>query len=192
MKRVLIVGCPGAGKSTLAKQLAKITDLPLVHLDRHYWLPGWQRPDRAAWERTIASLLSQSAWIMDGNYSGTLEHRLAAADTLIHLNYPTWLCVWRVIRRTAVGLGRNRDDELIPGCPERFDWSFLRFVIKYRKEQRERDLVLMGRFPGRVFRFTSPSRLSAFIAAIEPVADRRSREVTGAPAGDRFRSDSVV
>lgn len=179
MKRVLIVGCPGAGKSTLAKQLAKVTGLPLVHLDKLYWLPGWQRPDSATWQKTIEGLVSRRAWIMDGNYSGTLEQRLASADTLIHLDYPTWLCLCRVIRRTIGGLGRNRDDELAPGCPERFDWSFLRFVINYRNDQRERDLARMAGFPGRVFRFSSPSRLSSFVAAIELAADKRSRQDTG-------------
>ena len=108
MKRVLIVGCPGAGKSTLAKELAEATRLPVVHLDRHYWQPGWQRPDSASWQKTVEKLAAQSEWIMDGNYSGTLEQRLASADTLIHLDYTTSLCLWRVIRRTVSGLGRNR------------------------------------------------------------------------------------
>jgi adenylate kinase family enzyme len=170
IKRVLIVGCPGAGKSTLAKQLSEITGLPLIYLDRHYWLPGWRRPDSASWRRTIEGLISQPAWIMDGNYSGTLEQRLASADTLIHLDYPTGLCLWRVIRRTASGFGRNRYDELAPGCPERFDWSFLRFVINYRKDQRGRDLARMAAFTGRLFRFTSPADLSAFIASLRNAA----------------------
>ena len=146
MKRVLIVGCPGAGKSTLAKELAEATRLPVVHLDRHYWQPGWQRPDSASWQKTVEKLAAQSEWIMDGNYSGTLEQRLASADTLIHLDYTTSLCLWRVIRRTVSGLGRNRGDQLAPGCPERFDWAFFRFVINYRKEQRQRDLARMEGF----------------------------------------------
>lgn len=76
MKQVLIVGCPGAGKSTLAKELAEATRLPVVHLDRHYWQPGWQRPDSASWQKTVEKLAAQSEWIMDGNYSGTLEQQI--------------------------------------------------------------------------------------------------------------------
>lgn len=172
MKRVLIVGCPGAGKSTLAKELAEATRLPVVHLDRHYWQPGWQRPDSASWQKTVEKLAAQSEWIMDGNYSGTLEQRLASADTLIHLDYTTSLCLWRVIRRTVSGLGRNRGDQLAPGCPERFDWAFFRFVINYRKEQRQRDLARMEGFDGRVFRFTSPAELLGFVAAIKKAAQK--------------------
>lgn len=174
MQRVLIVGCPGAGKSTAARQLAAITGLPLVHLDRHYWRPGWQRPDSASWRKEMENLVSQPVWIMDGNYSGTLERRLESADTLIHLDYPTWLCVWRVLRRTVSGFGRNRQDELAPGCPERFDWSFLRFVIGYREKQRGRDMERMEGFAGRVFRFTSPSSLSVFIAALGQTACKKN------------------
>lgn len=170
MRRILIVGCPGAGKSTVARQLAEITGLPVIHLDRHYWLPNWTRPDNSSWRRTTESLASQPAWIMGGNYSGTLEQRLRSADTLIHLDYPTWLCVWRVIKRTVSGWGRSRDNELAPGCRERFDWAFLRFVINYRKEQRDRDLVRMSGFSGRIFRFTSPPELSAFVAALRAAA----------------------
>ncbi|MCA3565172.1 MAG: adenylate kinase [Methylocystis sp.] len=170
MRRILIVGCPGAGKSTLAKELAEITSLPVIHLDRHYWLPGWRRPDSDSWQKTIEKLASQPEWIIDGNYSGTLQQRLSSADTLIHLDYPTALCVWRVVRRTIAGWGRNRGDQLAPGCPDRFDWPFLKFVINYRKEQRERDLVRMERFVGRALRFTSPKDLSAFVNALRRAA----------------------
>ncbi len=163
MRRVLIVGCPGAGKSTLAKELANITKLPLIHLDRYYWLPGWQRPDSVSWQKIVEKLISQPAWIMDGNYSGTLKQRLASADTLIHLDYPTSLCLWRVVRRTAGGWRRNRDNQFVPGCPERFDWFFFRFVLNYRRDMRQRDLALMEGFEGRVCRFTSPNGLLDFV-----------------------------
>jgi adenylate kinase family enzyme len=171
MQRVLILGCPGAGKSTAAKQLAAITGLPCIHLDQHYWLPGWQRPDKTAWRQTIDSLTSRPAWIMDGNYSGTIALRLAAADTLIHLDYPTALCVRRVLGRTLRGWGSDRGTELPTGCRERFDWPFLRFVIQYRTRQRDRDLGHMAGFSGKTFRFTAPAELSRFLAML----DRQSR-----------------
>lgn len=99
MRRVLVLGCPGSGKSMATRQLSAITGLPVIHLDQHYWLPGWRRPDSAAWTKIVGDLADQSAWIMDGNYSGTLEQRLRRADTLIHLDYPTWLFLWRAVLR---------------------------------------------------------------------------------------------
>lgn len=172
MKRVLIVGCPGAGKSTAAKALSEVTGLPVIHLDRHYWQPGWRVPDGDAWRATVDTLAAESSWIMDGNYSGTLTPRLARADTLIHLDYPTALCVWRVLRRTTLGWGRSRADTG-PGCPERFDAEFLHFVVNYRRNQRARDMARMAGFAGEVHRFTKPAELTAFIAA--------RRRVVGAP-----------
>jgi len=164
LKRVLIVGCPGAGKSTAARALSEITGLPVIRLDRHYWQPGWRMPDGDVWRATVGTLAAEPRWIMDGNYSGTLELRLARADTLIHLDYSTRLCLWRVLRRTALGWGRSRAD-LGPDCPERFDPKFLHFVVHYRRDQRARDMARMAGFAGEVHRFTRPAELKAFITA---------------------------
>ncbi|WP_244628315.1 adenylate kinase [Tardiphaga robiniae] len=164
LKRILIVGCPGAGKSTAARALSEITGLPVIHLDRHYWLPGWRMPDSDVWRTTVEALAAEPCWVMDGNYSGTLVSRLARADTLIHLDYSTGLCLWRVLRRATLGWGRVRADTG-PGCPERFNAEFLRFVVNYRRNQRVRDMERMADFAGEVHRFTRPAELAAFIAA---------------------------
>lgn len=164
MQRVLIVGCPGAGKSTAAKALSEVTGLPVIHLDRHHWQAGWKMPNREVWRETVKTLAAEPCWIMDGNYSGSLPHRLERADTLIHLDFPTRLCFWRVLRRTALGWGRPRED-LGPGCPERFDGEFLRFVLNYRRDQRDKDIAQMAGFTGALHRFTRPAELAAFIAA---------------------------
>lgn len=119
--------------------------------------------DSSKWSGIVGDLVSQPTWIMDGNYSGTLSMRLVSADTVIHLDYPTWLCIWRVICRTMMGLKGNRGNELASGCEERFDLAFLIFVFNYRKKYRERDLAKMAEFPGQLLRFTSPSALTVFV-----------------------------
>lgn len=166
MERVVIVGCPGAGKSTAAKRLAEITGLPLVHLDLHYWQPGWVRPDNDLWRAKVEELVSRPHWIMDGNYSGTLDLRLAAADTLIHLDFSTFICAWRLGRRTLMGLGQRRGHELRAGCPERLDWPFFRFVLNYRRDYRARDMERMAAFDVAVHRFTSPGTLDDFLSVL--------------------------
>jgi adenylate kinase family enzyme len=177
LKCVLIVGCPGAGKSTAARALSEITGLPVIHLDRLYWQPGWRMPDGDVWRATVEALAAEPRWIMDGNYSGTLVSRLTQADTLIHLDYPTGLCLWRVLRRTTLGWGRVRADTG-QGCPERFNAEFLRFVVNYRRDQRARDMARMADFAGEVHRFTGPTELAAFIA--------RCRTFTAANAAGEF------
>jgi adenylate kinase family enzyme len=101
LRKILIIGCSGAGKSTLARQVGRITDLPVIHLDQHYWPPGWQEPDRATWRCKVSALIAQPRWVMDGNYRRTLALRLAEADTVIFLDFPTWLCLVRVLRRVG-------------------------------------------------------------------------------------------
>ena len=66
----MIVGAGGAGKSRLAREMAELLDLPIIHLDRHFWNPGWVEPDRKGWRRKVVELSSRDAWVMDGNYGG--------------------------------------------------------------------------------------------------------------------------
>lgn len=163
MTRVVIAGCPGSGKSRAARTLSELTGLPVIHLDRHYWQPGWQRPSPEVWRATIQELIARPRWIMDGNYGSTLELRLKAADTLIYLDFSTLLCAARLLRRTIAGLGGTRGGELPDGCLERFDWAFFRFVLNYRQTRRERDFASINAFSGTRHVFTRPRQLNRFI-----------------------------
>ncbi len=99
MKRALVIGSGGAGKSTFAARLARMTGLPLIHLDEIYRKPGWIESLREEWVGTTERWLAREAWMMDGNYGGTPEQRLAACDTAIVLDMPRLLCLWRVLWR---------------------------------------------------------------------------------------------
>lgn len=103
MKRVLIVGSPGAGKSTLAKKLAVQTGLPLIHLDDLYWNTGWMPVERTCWLARLHAALSGEAWIIDGNFSSTLLMRAYRADTVYFLMTPRWRCLWQAFWRECLG-----------------------------------------------------------------------------------------
>ena len=103
MRRVLIVGRPGAGKSTLAKRLARRTGLPLTHLDELSWEPGWVRVERAVWHARLFAAAEEERWILDGNILTTLLRVASRADTVIYLLPPRPLCLWRVFQRAALG-----------------------------------------------------------------------------------------
>lgn len=135
MRRVLVIGSGGAGKSTFAMQLAERTGLPLVHLDALYWRSGWLATVKSEWEALVATKLREDAWIMDGNYGGTLSLRLAACDTVVFLDRSRLLCLWRVFRRWLRFAGRSRP-EMPEGCPERLTLEFLLWIWQYPVRRR--------------------------------------------------------
>ena len=131
MKRVLLIGCSGSGKSTLSRHLGEQLQLPVVHLDRLYWLPGWKPVDNETFDRLLDAELAKDAWIIDGNFNRTLKHRLDACDTVIYLDYPRWLCLLSVCKRVLTHTQRS---DMTSGCPERFDLAFMRWIWGFRRK----------------------------------------------------------
>jgi adenylate kinase family enzyme len=167
MRRVLVIGSGGAGKSTLAAQLGARLGLPVVHLDALYWRPGWVPTPEAEWRGVVAGLAAGESWIMDGNYGGTLDLRLAACDAVVFLDLPRWLCVARVLRRWARYAGRPRPD-MAPGCPERLRVEFLRWVWDYPRRRRPGILRRLRESPPgrRVVILRSRSAVARFLAGL--------------------------
>lgn len=165
MKRVLIIGCSGAGKSTLARKLHERTGLPLIHLDRLFWKPGWEQSDIAKFRDRCATLCDKDKWIMDDSYFSNLSLRLLRADTVFFLDYPTHLCLRRVLQRIATGYGRDRPS-CAEGCPERFDWEFMNYILTFRKKWRDRILNLLALNEHlTVHHFSHPQTLSQYLGS---------------------------
>ena len=146
MRRILVIGSGGAGKSTFAVALGNQLGLPVIHLDAHFWRPGWVESPKPEWRERVAQLLARDAWVMDGNYSGTMDQRLAACDTVIFLDLPSLVCVWRVIKRVFRYAGKSRPD-MAPGCREQFSWKFLWWVWTYRSRRRPQVLQRLAALP---------------------------------------------
>ena len=135
MRRVILIGSGGAGKSTLAARLGRATGLPVHHLDAHYCRPGWVPTPEAGWDAKIAELAAGPAWIMDGNYGRTMDQRLAACDTVVFMDLPRTLRLARVLRRWLRYRGRTRPD-MNGGCHEQITWEFVRWVWRYPRDRR--------------------------------------------------------
>ena len=137
VNKILIVGSAGSGKTTFAKELSSIINLPVIHLDKEYWKPNWEKPDHDEWVNKLDILLNKDKWIIDGNYRSTLKHRLEKADMIIFLDYSRKVCINGVLSRIDKYEGKVRDD-LSEGCIETFDPEFLKWVWdfpeKYRPE----------------------------------------------------------
>lgn len=168
--RILIIGSGGAGKSTLARRLGDVLGLPVIHLDAEYWHPGWVETPKDVWRRRVEALMQGERWIMDGNFGGTMEVRLAAATTVIFLDFPAYLCAYRVIKRWAQYRGKTRPD-MGPGCLEKVEGAFLKWVcFDFPRTSRRRILqrldacdankqILILRSPGEVERFVTIAAL---------------------------------
>lgn len=134
MQRVMIVGGPGSGKSTLARALGARTGLPVVHVDKIHWLPGWVERSKAEKSRLAHIEEAKPEWIFEGSLTATWPHRAARADTLIWLDLNVSLRLWRVTKRIFQHYGRSRPD-LTDGCRESIRWDtfdFYRFIWRTR------------------------------------------------------------
>ncbi len=149
MKRIMVIGCCGAGKTTLSRNLGKILSLGVTHLDQHYWKAEWTETPADIWAEQVKNLAAHDSWILDGNYSGTMDIRLQRADTVIFLDYATPVCLWRIMKRVWKYRGRERPD-MPPGCRERFDWNFFHYVATFNLLRRKRLLSKLATLPSHI------------------------------------------
>jgi adenylate kinase family enzyme len=145
-RRVLVTGMAGSGKSTFSRALSARTGLPLIHLDLHYWKPGWVKPSDDEWRAKQRGLLAGDAWIADGNYHQTLDLRLERADTVVVLGTPWWVCAGRAFVR---GLRRPVGTEMPEGCEDsvirrlRDEWRLVgvNWRDRSKEPEREREII---------------------------------------------------
>ena len=147
MERIMIIGCGGSGKSSLARQLGEKTGLPVVHLDKLFWHPGWVESSKEEIDEKIMQIISEPRWILDGNYNRTLPKRLEKCDTVIYLDFSRFACLMGVVKRILTTFGTVRPD-MAEGCPERFDWEFLRWVWNFSRKHREKYYRMLNETEG--------------------------------------------
>ncbi len=164
MRRIAILGCSGGGKSTLARALGDKLGLPVVHLDALHWLPGWVERDRGEFRTLLSEALAGDRWVVDGNYSNTSDLRLPRCDTIVVIDRPRWLCLWRVLWRWATHIGRTRAD-MGAGCPEKIDWAFIAFIWTYPHKVAPRREAGIAAYGGdaRVVRLKSDRDIRRFL-----------------------------
>jgi adenylate kinase family enzyme len=144
MKRVLILGPSGSGKSTLCERVGRRLNLPIIHLDRYYWNPGWLETEHDEWKQKVRHLISGDSWVMDGNYTSTLVMRSGRADTIIFIDIPRRLSYLRVLLRFLRYRGNSRPD-LAEDCPEKIDRDFLEWIWHYPSTRRPAILRFLKR-----------------------------------------------
>jgi len=168
--RVVIVGNCGAGKSTLSRALAPLLGLPLVHLDRIYWLAGWQPRSEQEWISILERELDKERWILEGNYLSTLDLRLAQSQVAIWLHTTTWFSLFRIFRRVVTTFGKVRPDSA-PGCPEQWDWEFMQYVWRFNRDHTPKIAEQLENLstPGTVIKLNGARQVKALLAALSRV-----------------------
>ena len=143
MKRVIVIGCPGSGKSHFSKILQEKTALPLYHLDMIYWKADRTHLPKEEFRAKLRELLMEEAWIIDGNYNSTMEERLQACDTVFFLDYPVEVCLSGALERR----GKVRTDMAWTEGENETDEEFLGFIRSYNEESRPNVLRLLEQHP---------------------------------------------
>lgn len=167
MKKILVIGSGGAGKSTFATRLSRILNIEVIHLDSLYWHPGWVETPKAEWRSLVERLIAQDTWIMDGNYSGTLDLRIPACDTVIFLDLPPRVCLWRVMKRTAKYRNRRRPD-MANGCKERLSFEFMAWIWNYQKRTKPKIVELLKQYERdrTIIWLKSQTEIERFLATV--------------------------
>jgi adenylate kinase family enzyme len=164
MKKVLVLGCAGSGKSTFSSRLGQVTGLPVIHLDSFYWKPGWIAATEEEWDQIIDELVRLDSYIMDGNYSRTLNKRLLDADAVFYFDFPRLLCIYRAIKRRIMNHGRTRED-MAEGCKEKIDFEFLKWIWNFRKRNRGKILETLDQVKEQklVYIFRRPREVEEYL-----------------------------
>jgi adenylate kinase family enzyme len=174
----MIIGSGGAGKSTFARELAKHTGLPLIHLDRYYWKPGWVPTPPEEWIECVRLLSNGDSWIMDGNYGGSLPIRVQRCDAIVFFDMPRMLCLGGILKRWLVCQFRKRPDRP-EGCPEKMNATFARWVWDFPRNSRPRILAALEcATPGT--EMLTVTRRSHVQRVLDAVGKKAAQQATGA------------
>lgn len=160
MKKIIVIGSPGAGKSCFSRELSSLTSIGLFHIDNLYWHEDRTHITHEELVCRLNEIMSEEAWIIDGNYISTMELRIKEADTIFYLDYPTEICVEGIRSR----VGKKRDD--IPWTENELDSDFLNFVKAFAAETKPQIENLLDKYNYKtLYRFSCRDDMDKFMAA---------------------------
>ncbi|MEH7121948.1 topology modulation protein [Bacillus sp. JJ1503] len=149
MKRIMVIGVSsGVGKSTFARKLGEVLDINVYHLDAFFWKPNWVQASIEEFSEAQQEIVNQDQWIIEGNYTPTFGVRTERADTIIYLELPLHICLYRVLKRWIKNIGRTRPD-MGKGCKEKIDWDFIKFILTTYSPRKKKMVERIQEFQAR-------------------------------------------
>jgi len=171
MKRIMVIGISsGVGKSTFARRLGDALDINVYHLDVLYWKPNWVEATYEEFSEAQQEIVNQNQWIIEGNYSNTFKIREEHADTIIYLELPLYNCLFRVVKRWLMNIGKTRID-MGKGCKEKLDWEFIKFIYttyypRKKKMQKRFQSFQASNAPKKIITLTNKQEINSFMEKI--------------------------
>ena len=163
MKRIIVIGCPGSGKSTFARALQRKLNIPLQHLDMIYWRADGSFISKEDLKERLREIMAKDEWIIDGNYGSTMEMRFEKCDTVFFLDYPTEICLAGVRERS----GKPRSDMPFQS-PDGADEEFVGFIKSYNETSRPKVISLLEKHSDKnAYVFKSREEADAFLDSVE-------------------------
>ena len=158
MKKIIVIGCPGSGKSTVSRALHNKTGIPLYHLDTMYWNADKTTVEKSVLLERLSVVLEKDEWIIDGNYGSTMELRMAACDTVVFLDYSLDVCLDGIKERR----GKPRSD--MPWIETEEDAEFIEFIKSYDEQQKPKVLELLKKYSDKnIIILESREQVDAFL-----------------------------
>lgn len=158
MKKIIVIGSPGAGKSCFSRKLSFLTNIELFHMDNLYWHEDKTHISHEELVSKLNEIMTNDMWIIDGNYISTLELRIKEADTIFYLDYPTEICIEGIKSR----VGKKRDD--IPWVEDELDNDFFKFVEAFRAETKPQIESLLEKYNyKRLYRFSYRDDMNKYL-----------------------------
>lgn len=171
VKKIILIGSGGSGKSTLAKQLGNKLNIKVHHLDALFWKPNWEGVPREEQRKVQNNLIKEEKWIIDGNYGGTMDIRLNAADTIIFLDIHRTICVYRAFKRIVQYRNKTRPDMGV-GCEERLDLQFFKWIWDYPNKKKPTILKRLDQLSKgkEVIILKSPNEVKRFLKKYDKIS----------------------
>ena len=158
MKKIIVIGCPGSGKSTFSRALHKLTGLPLYHLDLMYWNEDKTIVNKEVFLDRLNNALNLDEWIIDGNYSSSMEMRIKKCDTIVFLDYPLEVCLEGVKNR------KNQKRSDMPWIENEIDQEFIKYIERYNLDVRPNVLELLNKYSDKnIYIFKNRNESNEFL-----------------------------